>query len=73
MSKKEDGTFLELDGEVNILTRKKGKEKRELLDGETVLKSVLYIIERALDEFSRNPPTKAQIKKSRKSRELVAR
>lgn len=64
MKKKQpDGMFIELDGEVNILTRKNGKEKREVLDGETVLRSVVYVLESALENFKRNPPTKAELKK----------
>jgi len=67
MKKKQpDGMFLELDGEVNIITRTKGKEKREVIDGETVLKSILYIMESAIDNLVKNPTTKAEIKKSKK-------
>ena len=68
--KKPDGTFLELDGEVSILTRKKGKVTREKLDGQTVLKSVLYIIERAVDEFTRNPITPVETKRLKKKTTL---
>jgi hypothetical protein len=50
-SKKQNGTFLELDGRISLITRKKGRlASREVLDGKVMLEAIKYILEKALDE-----------------------
>ena len=48
-----DEMLFELDGNVYVVEKKNGKEiSREILDGETVLKSLIYILELSLSSLS---------------------
>jgi len=66
--KEPDGMFIELDGRVNILTREKGKEVREELDGKVVLESLLLLVTSALESAIANHPSKLEKRAMKKRR-----
>lgn len=49
--KPKESCFLELDGKINILTRKGRVTEREELDGLVCLKAILYVLDSAINHY----------------------
>lgn len=51
-SQKKNGSYLELTGQVALVERKNERTvSREVIDGEAILKAVLFVMERGLELY----------------------
>lgn len=70
-TKSKDGMYLELDGHVNLVTVKRGKRSIEPLDDEIVLKSLILLIDKAVNRYAITPEFAKKLKKKFKKGKIT--